>query len=832
MPDLLWYIICHCCSSRPSDRPTIVELVRIVGALSKGWSTLVMDASCAMQRAVQYVRGTATDCHLITAGLEDPMTQNTSSGDELVQRILVDYRRQNDTAAFNYLYVVLSSTEYRRAVSNLRGCDADTFFEILVEVQRNPTIIEDRDTDHLFEVSSVKSTISRLLVALALQCGQNPPALLLQAKVELVDRDPIAWGGFADVYLGILKGRHVAVKRLRAHQLAATDAIHLRKALLREAIIWHQLQHDNILPFLGIDCDSITSMFCMVSPWMKNGTIINFLHRKGAENVDILLLEIARGLRYLHGEDIVHGDLRGGNIFIDDGGHVRLADFGLTRLADQTRSSTTTSPKSGSTRWMAPELHFYWMSSPQAVFQRTFSSDIYAYGCVCIELFTGEPPFPDIPEIGFEYRMSQGLELQRDMVEIHAKRRMHDLLWHIVCSCCSSRPNNRPDAVELVQLALSSSFIEDAAHFAAGAIASCPASIVVKPVLQDTISPPGHEESIPPSRRRAQEASFSQSSRVPFPSSLTNGIHANPGQNVTVCATSYGEKNPNGGDSDTELECSSKLELARMFKEFYDRAGKQEDLDQTIKLYEEVLHLRPAPHPERPWTLRALFVCLDEEYHKSKDPEVLERAIALLREATRLCEHPDNNQTMDLVTLQGDLGYILVIRHDYMGRQEDLDEAEKLLKEVLRQRPVPHPRRAWTLHELSLCLKRQSDESGDLGLLERALDLQREAISLCEQPHAKQDADLVPLRSHYGISLQKRYDRLGQREDVDEAIKLFEEVLDSPPSPWVPRVETLTSLRKALECRYEKFRDPAALERLKEVVREIAPLRAAEVRKS
>ncbi|KZT27466.1 hypothetical protein NEOLEDRAFT_1110944, partial [Neolentinus lepideus HHB14362 ss-1] len=84
-----------------------------------------------------------------------------------------------------------------------------------------------------------------------------------------------------------------------------------------------------------------------------------------------------------------------------------------------------------------------------------------------------------------------------------------------------------------------------------------------------------------------------------------------------------------------------------MLGQSYNRAGKQEDLDQAIKLYEEVLHLQPAPHdPERARTLNALSLCLCRQYVKSEHPEVLERAIALLQEAIQLCEHPDNNQTI------------------------------------------------------------------------------------------------------------------------------------------------------------------------------------------
>jgi serine/threonine protein kinase len=96
------------------------------------------------------------------------------------------------------------------------------------------------------------------------------------------------------------------------------------------------------------------------------------------------LLEIAQGLVYLHSQDIIHGDLRGANILVDDNWHVRLADFGLAVFASAT-VATGSSHRGGSARWMSPEL-----LSPQSCglekSQRTFASDVYSFACVCIEV--------------------------------------------------------------------------------------------------------------------------------------------------------------------------------------------------------------------------------------------------------------------------------------------------------------------------------------------------------------------------------------------------------------------------------------------------------------
>ena len=69
-----------------------------------------------------------------------------------------------------------------------------------------------------------------------------------------------------------------------------------------------------------------------------------------------------------------------GNVLIDDGEHAQLADFGLAIVTDATLGTTSTK-RSGSSRWMAPEL-----LDPQVKFKRTHASDVYAFACLCIEV--------------------------------------------------------------------------------------------------------------------------------------------------------------------------------------------------------------------------------------------------------------------------------------------------------------------------------------------------------------------------------------------------------------------------------------------------------------
>ncbi|KAJ7260878.1 kinase-like domain-containing protein [Mycena haematopus] len=166
-----------------------------------------------------------------------------------------------------------------------------------------------------------------------------------------------------------------------------SDLRRIRLKFCREALVWKDLRHPNILPFLGIDRDSFPSSLCMVSPWMNHGTVINYLKNHGYANVNKLLYEIAKGLEYLHSRNIVHGDLRGANILIKEDWSACLTDFGLSIFSDAT--STMSTNRGGSLHWMAPEL-----LDPDRFeinFARTPATDVYAFGCVCVELYTARP---------------------------------------------------------------------------------------------------------------------------------------------------------------------------------------------------------------------------------------------------------------------------------------------------------------------------------------------------------------------------------------------------------------------------------------------------------
>ncbi|KAF7373346.1 Kinase-like protein [Mycena sanguinolenta] len=185
------------------------------------------------------------------------------------------------------------------------------------------------------------------------------------------------------------------------------------------------------------------SSLCMVSPWMEHGTVLNYLKTHGHTNLDKLLYEIAQGLEYLHSHNVVHGDLRGTNILIKEDWSACLTDFGLSILSDVT--STMSTNRGGSAHWMAPEL-----LDPDRFgikFARTAATDVYAFGCVCIELYTERPPFSNVSETAALLKVINGERPERPP----GPPAMSDTLWQHVTEFWAENPTTRPSTQSVVQ---------------------------------------------------------------------------------------------------------------------------------------------------------------------------------------------------------------------------------------------------------------------------------------------------------------------------------------------------------------------------------------------
>ncbi|KAJ7646718.1 kinase-like domain-containing protein [Roridomyces roridus] len=310
--------------------------------------------------------------------------------------------------------------------------------------------------DRGFLIAPEENKKAQRIIRKLSEASDRLPSSLFIKGVTARDVHPTFGGGFSDVYRALYDKRPVALKRMR-YFLEGADLRRINLKFCREALVWKDLHHPYIVPFIGIDRDSFPSSLCMVSPWMKHGTVLSYLKENG-EQAHRLLFEIAQGLRYLHSRTVVHGDLRGvlpsplsrfecnprppqANILIDECWSACLSDFGLSSFSDAT-TSMQTSTRAGSIYWMAPEL-----IAPERFgfkFSRTQASDVYAFACVCVELYAGRPPFSHATEAAALFAVVNGERPPRPSG-------MPDTLWRLVSECWSENPRTRPSSTVVAQ---------------------------------------------------------------------------------------------------------------------------------------------------------------------------------------------------------------------------------------------------------------------------------------------------------------------------------------------------------------------------------------------
>ncbi|KAF8595206.1 kinase-like protein, partial [Ceratobasidium sp. AG-I] len=94
----------------------------------------------------------------------------------------------------------------------------------------------------------------------------------------------------------------------------------------RELYHWSKLKHQNVLELLGVAL--FQGQLSMVSPWMANGTLQEYIAKNRHVDRWGLSLQVAAGLTYIHQQGMVHGDLKAMNILVSDDGIAKIADFG------------------------------------------------------------------------------------------------------------------------------------------------------------------------------------------------------------------------------------------------------------------------------------------------------------------------------------------------------------------------------------------------------------------------------------------------------------------------------------------------------------------------
>lgn len=199
-------------------------------------------------------------------------------------------------------------------------------------------------------------------------------------------------GGMGIVYRAKQRSvnRLVALKVIRPDRLASMSLSNQRKTIDRfrlEAEAAARINHDNLVTVYEVGCDAGMHYFSM--RFVEGSSIADAIRVNPAENrVAAGWMEpICRAVEAVHRQGILHRDLKPQNILLEQStGRSLLADFGLAKLADDETAMTQTGDAVGTPAYMSPEQF-------EDASRIGPAADIYGLGATLYCVLSGRPPF-------------------------------------------------------------------------------------------------------------------------------------------------------------------------------------------------------------------------------------------------------------------------------------------------------------------------------------------------------------------------------------------------------------------------------------------------------
>eukprot|EP00644_Phytophthora_capsici_P001512 jgi/Phyca11/105110/e_gw1.10.152.1 len=211
----------------------------------------------------------------------------------------------------------------------------------------------------------------------------------------------ISRGTRTEVWLCVLRDRCVAVKRLPKEESRNVEEI---RTFVKTIRLVAPLQHPSILTFIGVAWNSLQNL-CLVTEYLELGDLQEYLHQSNPNREQVeayedfmsfsmswkrekmqILLDITRGLAYLHQNRIIHGDLKAKNVLLSADLDAKLAGFGsMSDFTGNVLDKSQNTLRLNSPFWTAPEVLMGGAHSDEA--------DIYSLGVVIMELDTHQSPY-------------------------------------------------------------------------------------------------------------------------------------------------------------------------------------------------------------------------------------------------------------------------------------------------------------------------------------------------------------------------------------------------------------------------------------------------------
>jgi len=205
---------------------------------------------------------------------------------------------------------------------------------------------------------------------------------------QLVFGPQLGAGGSASVFRGSWNGQEVAIKKI-------SGVAHLEE-MRKEINALRRLRHPRLVRFIGACVQP--PLLLVVTEFMPGGSLHDRLFGKSREPALAFMqrcqisCQMAEGLTFLHSQRVVHRDLKSMNILLDAQQNAKICDFGLAQqMPDMAThiARKTDGEEGGSPRYMPPECY------DAALGKITEKVDIWAMGCIFIEIFGGVLPYGD-----------------------------------------------------------------------------------------------------------------------------------------------------------------------------------------------------------------------------------------------------------------------------------------------------------------------------------------------------------------------------------------------------------------------------------------------------